>query len=72
MQTGCLYRFDHGLTCSELQAQINLLLLGSNHPDSLGMLGNASSTNLESLTRIINLMPEASVNSSPLTPQISN
>ncbi|XP_072325185.1 tectonic-3-like isoform X2 [Scyliorhinus torazame] len=60
MQTGCLYRFDHGLTCSELQAQINLLLLGSNHPDSLGMLGNASSTNLESLTRIINLMPEAS------------
>ncbi|XP_041032773.1 tectonic-3-like isoform X1 [Carcharodon carcharias] len=59
MRSGCFYRFSPGLTCSKLQTHINLLLLGNNPPDSLGILGNASSRNLESLTRIINLMPEA-------------
>ncbi|XP_078060232.1 tectonic-3-like isoform X2 [Mustelus asterias] len=59
MRTSCLYSFDPDLTCSQHQTQINLLLLGNNPPDSLGILGNASGKNPESLTRIVNLTPMA-------------
>ncbi|XP_048476596.1 tectonic-3 [Rhincodon typus] len=60
MRADCLYRFDPGQTCSDLQTRINSLLLGNNPPNSLGILGNASGKNLESLTKIINPVPKAS------------
>ncbi|XP_067874528.1 tectonic-3-like [Heterodontus francisci] len=59
MRAGCSYRFVPGLTCSELQKNINLILLGDNPPHSLGILGNSSGRKPESLTRIINSAPEA-------------
>ncbi|XP_048379804.2 tectonic-3-like isoform X2 [Stegostoma tigrinum] len=60
MRADCLYRFDPGQTCSDLQTRINSLLLGNNPPNSLGILGNASGRNLENLTKIINPVPKAS------------
>ncbi|XP_067833404.1 tectonic-3-like [Heptranchias perlo] len=59
MRAGCSYRFTPGQMCSNLQTQINLLLLGESPINSLGILGNASGSETEGLTRIINPVPEA-------------
>uniref|UniRef100_UPI00398E6F3E tectonic-3-like isoform X2 n=1 Tax=Pristiophorus japonicus TaxID=55135 RepID=UPI00398E6F3E len=59
MKAGCSYRLAPRQTCSERQTHINLLLLGDTPPDSLGILGNASGSQTEGLTRIINPLPEA-------------
>ncbi|XP_072884875.1 tectonic-3-like [Hemitrygon akajei] len=58
MRAGCWYSFDPHHTCHQRQEVINLFLLGDNPPDSLGILGNASGSERQSLTRIINGIPE--------------
>ncbi|XP_062891545.1 tectonic-3-like isoform X3 [Mobula hypostoma] len=58
MRAGCWYSFDPRNTCRQRQEAINLILLGANPPDSLGILGNASGSELQGLTRIINGIPE--------------
>ncbi|XP_051901959.1 tectonic-3-like [Pristis pectinata] len=59
MRAGCWYSFDPGHTCSQRQEAINLVLLGDGPPDSLGILGNASGSEPQGLTRIINSIPTA-------------
>ncbi|XP_043539122.1 tectonic-3-like isoform X1 [Chiloscyllium plagiosum] len=59
MRADCLHSFESGSTCSDRQTDINSLLLGNDPPDSLGILGNASGRNPESLTKIISPVPEA-------------
>ncbi|XP_072409529.1 tectonic-3-like isoform X1 [Chiloscyllium punctatum] len=59
MRADCLHSFESGRTCRDLQTDINSLLLGNDPPDSLGILGNASGRNPESLTKIISPVPEA-------------